>query len=119
MAVAAVVETVVFAAGAGEVAGVPVEETEAGEACAGAVAVAVAVAGSVSGGALVDAEAVVGAVAVAGVGAAAAPEAGEGASGLGDRLNAGYDAGDCGKHAAGWPLWMPPFSSATKRHVLA
>lgn len=31
---------------------------------------------------------------------------------MGDQLNVGYDAGDCGKRAAGFPLWMPPFSSA-------
>lgn len=101
----------------GGVAVGPVEENDAGEAVAGVVA------GSVSGGALMGADAVVGAVggadahvgAVGGAEAAAAPEVGEGASGLGDQLNAGCDAGDCGKHAAGWPLWMPPFSYAKKR----
>lgn len=85
----------------------PVEETEAGEAGAGVVA------GSVSEAALVGVGAVVGAV--AGAGGEAAPVAGEGASAPGDQLNAGCDAGDCGKDAAGWPLWMPPFSYAGKR----
>lgn len=116
-----VVETVVLAEGAEVEAAGPVEETE--EACAGVVV------GLVSGGMLTGAEAVVGAVgtaaaaaeteAVAGAGAeaeaAAAPEAGEGASGPGDRLNAGYDVGDCESHAAGCPIWMPPSSYARKR----
>lgn len=110
---AAVVENAAFAEGAeatGAAAAAPVEETEAGEEVCGSV-----VAGSVSGDVMTGAEAVVaGAAAGAGpgVGADAAPVVGEGASGLGDLLNAGCDAGDCGKHVAGWPLWMPPSSYA-------
>lgn len=123
--VAAVVETVAFAEGAEAVAVGPVEETEAGEACAGVVA------GSVFGAGLIGAVGVGRAVAAAVDGAAvgAGSEAvvgddggteaeavvGEEESKLGDPLNAGCDAGDCGKHVAGWPLWMPPFSSARKR----
>lgn len=124
---AAVVETVAFAAGAEAVAVGPVEETEAGEACAGVVS------GSVFGAGLIGAvgvgvgvgraEAVVAAVDGAGSeavvgdvgGTEAEPVFGEEESELGDPLNAGCDAGDCGKHVAGWPLWMPPFSSARKR----
>ena len=91
------------------------------------------VAGLVFGGMLTGAEAVVGAVgmaeaeaeaeaeaaAAAGAGAEAetvtAPEAGEGASGPGDQLNAGCDVGDRESHAAGCPIWMPPSSYARKR----
>lgn len=106
MVTAAVVEgarATVVVVGVAVVVG-PVEETEAGEAGAGVAA------GPVSGAALMGAAAVAGAV--DGAGGEAAPEAGEGASAPGDQLNAGCDAGDCGKHVAGWPLWMPPFSYA-------
>lgn len=108
--VAAAAETVATAEGAGDT-GAAAEETAAGaegaaeETAAGA-AGAGGVAGLASGGALVGAEAVGGAV--GGVGAAV----GEGASGQSDRLNAGCDGGDCGRNAAAWLLWMPPFSYA-------
>lgn len=55
-----------------------------------------------------EAEAVVGAVGGTGVEAAVGEEESE----MGDQPNVGCDAGDCGKRAAGFPLWMPPFSSA-------
>lgn len=117
VAAAAAVENVVAAEGAEGTGGVAVgsaEGTEAGEPGAGGV-VGLGSGAAVDGvgeagvgvGAAVEAEPAVDPA----VGAGAASVPGEAAWGVGGQVNGGCDAGDRGNHEAGWPLWMPPFSS--------